>query len=173
MPDALTDPETVIRQAQPGTMIFARAIFEPERGEPEHGWETTLLVREEPKRVKQLGRNPAIALRGGVFIERNVALVELLMQTGQKIYETCFNYYAAESSFADLAHQYRILITFYAPDKARQFIISNGVSRFFAQAEQVARGLPRWAMHDFNQAREQMYAKYPDMQRLWRAIGAH
>src|SRR5574340_869307 len=45
----LANPESVIRDAQPGTMMFARAIFEPERG-----FETALFVREEQKYVRRL-----------------------------------------------------------------------------------------------------------------------
>jgi hypothetical protein len=170
----LTDPESVIRQAQPGTMMFARVIFE--RGS---GWETAFLVREEPEYVERLGRNPVIELRAGVFVKSGIVLAALLMQAGQELYETWFNYCVSEASFADMMKQQRIAIAFYTPAKGRQIAVPNNVGEFFAQAEQLAKALPRWGMCDSiaplqqrrnRLAREQVYSEYPAVQALWRAL---
>lgn len=69
-----------------------------------------------------------------------------------------------------MAKQPRIAIAFYTPAKDRQIAVPNNVGKFFAQAERVAKGLPRWTLRDFDLAREQVYAKYPEVQDLWRAM---
>lgn len=69
-----------------------------------------------------------------------------------------------------MVKQPRIAIAFYTPAKERQVVIVNSVSRFFVQAEQLAKELPCWAMRDTDRAWEQVYAKYPEVQALWRAL---
>lgn len=166
MPTNLTDPETIIRQAKPGTMMFARVIFEPTAG-----WETALFVRETPAWVNRLGKNPVVELRAGVLVESEIALVALLMQAGGDLYESWFNYQATQESFADLAKQKRIVIAFYTPDKARQIVIANNLREFFKQARTKAKEFRRWTMNDFNSAREKVYSRYPEVADLWKAIG--
>lgn len=161
----LVTGEQVIRSAQVGTMIYARAKFDA-RGD----WQTALLVRESKDFVRALGQAPVIELRGGVIDDPGAVLVVVIAKIAGELYECWLNYYQTGEGaayFQDLQRQTQLPILFFTPERARALAIKNGLRDFFKEAEQRARARGAWAMRDFDAARDRAYAEFPEVQNLW------
>jgi hypothetical protein len=145
-------------------MIYSRAKFDM-AGD----WQTALLIRETKDFVRGLDAAPVIGLRGGAIEDTGVVLAVVIAKIAGELYECWFNYWAGElaDSFADLAKQERVALVFFTPERARALHIKNGLREFFADAARRCRDRGRWAMADFNAARDRAYAEYPEVQNLW------
>lgn len=156
--------EDVIKAAQIGQMIYSRAKFDV-RGD----WQTCLLIRESRDFVRGLGAAPVIELRGGVIEDPGAVLVVVIAKIVGELYECWFNFWGGEqaATFEDLARQEQIALLFFTPERARALAIKNGLRDFFQDAARRCAARGRWAMHDFDAARDRVYAEYPEVQNLW------
>jgi hypothetical protein len=167
--DNLIDAATWMKSAEPGTMAYAMqqtAVTGP--------WTIGFLVREQLWRVQGLGRNPEVELRCGVFEQDGVLLIVMLAKISGELYETWFNYHQAgnrgEQYFRAVIEQPALTFTFFTPEPTRMIQINNRFGEFFAQAlERIARLKP-WSMREFDEARAQVYARYPTVAKLWKEI---
>ena len=169
MSASLVSGEEVIRGAQVGSMIYSRAKFD-RAGD----WQTALLIRETRNFVRGLGAAPVIELRGGVIEDTGAVLVVVIAKIAGELYECWFNYWAGELTdcFADLAKQEQIALMFFTPERARTLQIKNGLRDFFADAARRCRDRGRWAMADFDAARDRAYTEYPEVRNLWAHLAA-
>ena len=165
----LVSGEQVIRGAPVGSMIYSRAKFD-RAGD----WQTVLLIRETKDFVRGLGTAPVIELRGGVIEDTGAVLVVVIAKIAGELYECWFNYWGSELTdcFADLAKQERIALVFFTPGRARALHIKNGLREFFADAARRCRDRGRWAMADFDVARDRTYTEYPEVRNLWAHLAA-
>lgn len=163
------DPEKIIKSAAPGTAIYARV----HRPEPH----TDFLVREESTVIKQL-KNPPVALRTGLFLQNNIALVVVMFWIGSnpdQIFETWWNYHQTgdgHKHFGDMITQDNIAIHIYGDSgKVEKSIkINNSLKDFFKKALEKIYTLPAWLMDDFDTARDAIYKLYPNPGTLWRSL---
>lgn len=163
----LSDPEAVIKTAEPGTMIYGRARFDG------GAWETALYVREEKRYIDGFGRAPVVELRWmSVDDGSGVVLAALLMRIDNELYETWLNYHASGSAeaFADLASQDRIAILLYTRRRERQIAIANNLKLAVANSAEACRSRPAWTMQAFERARVRLYQRLPSVQALWDAL---
>lgn len=168
----MVDPLDVLRRMPPGSALYSREILSDR-------WEVAWLIREETKRIKQLGDNPEIEFRAGVIYQNNIALIPVLVRIGpgthENIYETWINIHQPEDGFRyvrDLSTQDRIVIHLYG-DRCkleRSLKVSNQLE-IFSQNIAFLHGTAPWSMSAFDTAREKIYEKYPDVVSLWNSLG--
>jgi hypothetical protein len=166
-----TDPETIIIAAPAGSAIYGRVSID---GAP---MRTVLMIREDDARINALGSAPAIRLKFATFDAGAVVPAVLMIGiAGGELYETWWNYHQpggiGATHFADMSTQADVPVLFYdARGRRRAITVRNRLQRAFANATAQIEALPAWSMQDFDTAREGVYARYPDVRDLWRAIG--
>lgn len=142
-------------------------------------WETVWLVRDEARRLTNLGPMPAMEFRAGAFDEGGVVVLPILVCLGQgesaRIYDTYVNAYQIEGEnvyLHDLSeqdhlplHLYdeggQLLRTLTAPNNLRNF--AQGILEQQASYQPATEAALAYA-------RERLYANYPDVQALWQAL---
>jgi len=168
----LTDPLSVLRQLPPGSAIYCREIIS-ER------WEIAWLIREETKRISELGSNPAIEFRAGLCGRDGVMLIPVLVRVGpetqENIYETWINAYQNGDGLKylmDLSLQDRIVVHFHGDNcrLERSLVVSNQLREFITKVIGLVKEAAPWSMSAFDSAREKLYMKYPDVLSLYDAL---
>ena len=142
-------------------------------------WETAFLLREESRRVKHLGQEPPVEFRAGLLAEEGVLLIPVLVRAGrvapENIFETWINVCQAGGNgpaiVADLASQERITIHFHdsATKAERSLQVYNSMRGFFGSVQQTVIVQP-WTMRQFDEARESIYGRYPEIRDLWQSL---
>ena len=167
----LTDPQIVIKAAPAGSAIYGRVSID---GAP---MRTVLMIREDDAQISALGSAPSIRLKFATFDAGQVAPAVLMIGiAGGELYETWWNYHQRDgigtAHFADMSTQDDVPVLFYdATERRRAIVVRNRLQRAFANAVAQIEALPAWSMEDFDAARENVYARYPEVRDLWRAIG--
>ena len=173
--NSLTDPQIVIKAAPAGSAIYARTSID---GAP---MRTVLMIREDAARINALGSAPSIRLKFATFDAVSgsspvVPAVLMIGIAGGELYETWWNYHQRDgigaAHFADMSTQDDVPVLFYdAAERRRAIVVRNRLQRAFANAVAQIEALPAWSIADFDTARESVYARYPEVRDLWRAIG--
>jgi hypothetical protein len=168
----LADPVRLLLQQPYGACLYTRLQIDG------GAWEIAWLLREEAKRVKQLGKELPLEWRSGLIVQDNVLLIPVLLRVGkvseENIWETWINHHqrGVESPLPLLAAQERISIHFYdraiKPERSLQTF--NSLKGFFGAALQQMEAVPVWRMAEFDQAREMVYRQHPDVMHLWRSL---
>lgn len=168
-----TDPLVFLLERPHGSACYSRIQVD---GGP---WEVAWLLREEAKRVKQLGKEPPVEWRSGLIVQDGVLLIPVLLRVGkvqaENIWETWLNHHqaGAPSPLPLLAEQERISIHFHDRGiKAERSIQTfSSLQSFFRAALAQMDALPPWSMRQFDAAREVVYRQHPDVMSLWRSLG--
>lgn len=164
----LADPRDVLRGMPPGSMLHAREKL----GGPT--WELAWLVHEEDAEIRKLGQ-PEIEFRAGLMVEPagglRVGLVPVMLRVGTGIYESWINESGAEYSLLGmLAAQPRNVIHIMGRATKRDLVVPNRLATFARDALIRIAEIGPWTMADFDSAREQVYARYPNVPALWAAL---
>lgn len=170
----LTDPLALLLQMPHGSALYSRVQFDGGH------WEVAWILREEKARLRQLGKEPPVEFRAGVFVQDGVLLIPVLVRVGkvapENIFETWVNVCQAGGNgpdvVKDLAAQERIAIQFYdsRPEPERSLQIYNSMRSFFESLTEQLQIVTPWTMRQFDQAREQIYKRYPEIMDLWRGL---
>lgn len=170
----LSDSETVIKSSPPGTMIYGRV-----KQSLDAPWQTVFYIREDKQYLRWLTPNPIVEMRAGVEQVDNVFLVPLMVKVGGETYESWLNYHATGGHGAgglqDLAIQEQNFLLFFGDSGERERSIGfrNSCKKTFALILEGIKNKSAWSMQDFNQAREQLYKKYPTLQKLWASLSGN
>lgn len=169
-----TDALTVIRDAPPGTALYGRERIDT--GASEVAW----YLREFSERISQLGVGPAIEIRGNVIEYAHVLLMPILIRVGEErqehIWETWLNAQQRENAgidaLSDLAIQPRIVVHFVGESVTieRSLTRSNPLQSLARDVLARLVRYPEWSMVQFDAARWRIYARYPTVLDLWRAL---
>lgn len=159
------DPQQLIKRLPEGSMIFARF-----KTDINLLMETGFLIRESPKEVAALGRNPPILIRAAC-LERNGVFPVLVMMKFKQLYSCWFNYHDPHSQeeFHDMTIQEKLKIVFFTPDISKSVVTNNHVSNVFVGAKEKAKKRA-WSNRGFEAARDSIYQEYPTEESLWEAI---
>lgn len=161
----MIDPQDLIKQAPPGSCIYATATIDDTRY-------TALFIREERIRIAALSNSP-VAIRAGIFNEKAATLVVLIADINNEKYETWWNFYQPEGAepFELMTTQAQFSILFFSATKMEKSIsIPTRHAEFFTRAIAEIRDRAPWSMSDFDQARKVVEARYPTVAKLWRAL---
>jgi len=153
-------------------MIYAR-FQASDKGE----WETGLLIREDDKHITNLGPNPVLEVRAGLFDEGRVQLLTVMVRAGGEFYETWFNFHQrgldAEDYLQDWSRQETLAVIFYGSrGRERSLRIRNPMADLAQEALPRLRQAQPWSMSAFDAARSQLYQRYPTVERLWNVLGS-
>lgn len=161
-------PEEGINQAAPGACAYAVAQI---GNAPE---ETVFLIREQSGIIAELGRAPTVHVRAGLIVESGVLLLPVLIKVSGELYETWMNYHAevCPPALACLALQEQIALHFFNGRGVRVRVIAvpNHLQTFWRETLRTLAQAPPWSMAAFDAARERIYATYPTIPDLWRAL---
>lgn len=161
-------PEEGIKQAAPGACAYAVAQV---GNAPE---ETVFLIRERSGIIAELGRAPAVHVRAALIVETGVVLLPVLIQVSGELYETWMNYHAelCPPALACLALQEQIGLHFFDDRgiRARVIAVPNHLQPFWRGTLRTLAQTPRWSLATFDAARDRLYAAYPTVGDLWRAV---
>ena len=166
----MIDVESMIKQAEPGLMVYGRFFAEG-------AWQSGLFIRENLAHIRALGVPPRVEVRAGLIPYQDVLPVAILVRiTGGETYETWFNYHqtgGGQAYLQDWQQQARLPILFYTATKRERAIsISNKhLADFWRQVGPQLEASRPWSMLDFDTAREELYGQYPTPQRLWQRLG--
>lgn len=173
--DLVQDLYTVLHRTRPGTAFFARQRSD------EGPWALSWFVREEPRWIEQLGPNPPVHFRAGMFLERvngnDVAVVPLLLRVGpeswQSLYETWINPFTSPA-LELLCSQAILEVNLYADERrlVRRLVIANPLQDFANIALSRLANLSYDGASHYETAREQLFKQYPQLQTLWTMLGA-
>ena len=165
----MIDPLNVLRQMPPGSALYSRELLSDR-------WEVAWLIREETKRINQLGKNPEVEFRAGIYEYDGVMLIPVLVRIGpetrESVYETWINIYQDGDGFKylnDLFLQDRIVVHLYGNDCTleRSLVVSNQLQGFITAIIGLIEEIPPWPMSAFDAARKKLYNRYPDVLSLW------
>lgn len=165
-----TDALTLIRSAPLGSALWGRERLDS--GASEVAW----YLRETSDRIGALGSGPTIELRAAMIEQAGVLLVPILVRVGPDIWESWLNARqpgeAGLLALGDLAIQPRLAVHLVGDrgEIARTLGRSNPLqllARTVLAQVQVAQA---WAMAQFDDARDQVYARHPGMLDLWSAL---
>lgn len=161
-------PEEGIQQAAPGACVYAVARV---GDAPE---ETVFLIREQSGIIAELGRAPSVRIRAGLIVENDVRLLPVLIQVSGELYESWMNYHAeaCPPALGCLALQEQIRLHFF-DDRgtcARVIAAPNSLQAFWRDTLRSLAQTPPWSMAAFDAARDRVYAMYPSVPDLWRAL---
>lgn len=164
----LIDPFELIKTMPPGSASYGRA------GESREKMETCFLIREDEEQIKKIPKNPVIQLRSG-FWEEPVCLVTVMVMIGGLPYETWWNYHqpygSGRTAFEDMIRQTMIPILVYDHrEMKRSVMIRNSLAPAFRGYAEKILARPPWGMKNFDEAREEIYRKYPSVMKLWSAL---
>ena len=161
------DAATLIKAAEPGSMIYARVTVAGKL-------QTAFLIRENRATIDTLGKTPSVVIVTGLLVEQSVHLVPALIQVDTiPVYECWFNFHQTDGGakyFNDLSTQVDIPILFYSATKMiRSIAVPNHLGAMFAN---YTAGMPTqaWTMQDFDAARNRVYKRYPEVDDLWDAL---
>lgn len=167
----LIDPEQIIKSAAPGTAIFSR-VYRPEA-------HTDFLVREETEVINRL-RNPIVTLRSGMFIQRTLPLIVVMFRIGEnpdQTFETWWNYHQigvdGHKYFEDMTTQDNFAIHLYGDsgEVEKSIQVNNSLKDFFMVAlKKILAHQDVWQMHEFDDARDEIYQQYPTAGKLWKYL---
>ena len=139
------------------------------------GWEVAFMVREESARIPHLGRR--VILRTGLLKQHQVGLIPILLRLGpqdEDVFETWLNFHAPNKfgrkndHLEVLTKQERIIILFYGErGRERSIVIRNGVQQGLKGILQTVERLPPWSMQEFDNARSEVYSRFPTVKALW------
>ncbi len=162
----------LINRSEPGTMV--QHLYSLNSGE---GWLAGLAVREDPATLAHLPKRVDIRSRGAIIQVEHVHLILLMLQIqGGPIYETFVSAQHEDSPefITRMAAQEAFSILMFdgvTVQPVRAFVTPNGFQRLFASIQQEYLQWPEWEFHEFDQAKENLYARYPTVEALWQALG--
>jgi len=168
----LTDAETVIKRAQPGTMIYGRV-----KTAADATWQTVLYIREDNQHIKAVPPNPTVEMRAGVMDVAGVILIPILIKIAGELYESWLNYHATggsgQAALQELATQEQNVVLFFgdAGTQDRSVGFRNSSAKTFALISEGLKNKPAWTMAEFDSARQSLYRSYPELKNLWRELG--
>lgn len=170
-----TDAVSVLRAMPPGMALYTREQID--RG----AWEVAWLVREETGRIEGLGPHPEIEFRAGAIEQDGILLLPILLRVGpftaDSVYETWMNAHqperAGQLAIGDLAIQPRLVVHLYGDDcrLVRSLRVGNHLQVWARKALSRVTTDPPWTMSAFDEAREQIYARYTRVVDLWNGMG--
>ena len=169
----LIDALARLQQAPLGKGLYTREQTEDGR------WETVWMVRDEARWLASLGPEPAVEFRAGAFDEGGVVVLPILLRLGTEapggVYDTWMNAYQIEGEnvfLQDLAHQDHIRIHLYgeANQPAQTLTVPNRLRELAVAVLARQTDYQPSTEAAFEYARERFYAKYADLQALWRAL---
>jgi len=168
MSPILVDVEEVIMTARPGMAVFMKI-------KTGAGWEVAFMVREESARIPHLGRE--VILRTGLLKQHEVGLIPILLRLGpedQDVFETWLNFHAPDifgrkdNHLEVLTKQERIPILFYGErGRERSIVVRNSAQQGFKEILQTVQHLSPWSMQEFNNAKLEVYSRFPTVKALW------
>ena len=134
------------------------------------------MVREESARIPHLGRQ--VILRTGLLKQHEVGLILILLRLGpedQDVFETWLDFFHAPDKSGRkndhlevLTKQERIPILFYGErGRERSIVIRNSTQQGFKEILQTVQRLPLWSMQEFDNARSEVYSRFPTVKALW------
>ncbi len=161
-------PEEGIKHAAPGACVYAVAQI---GSAPE---QAVFLIREQSGIIAELGRAPAVHVRAGLIVDGGILLLPVLIQVSGELYETWMNYHAevCPPALACLALQEQIGLHFFDDRGARARVIGvpNHLQTFWRDALRTLAQSQPWPLAAFDAARVRVYAMYPSVPDLWRAL---
>jgi tetratricopeptide (TPR) repeat protein len=163
----------VIGHMLPGSAIIAQALNIP-ASTREIAW----LLREDSRRLKALAPTEVFQLRAGMLIEDKVAAIPILLRVGQfkprNIWTTWLNVRepGSEQTLELLAKQPRLTVYFVGDQGTvvQSCAVPNVHLDFAVQAMAAIKQLPSWTAAQFEQLKDRLCQKHPDVISLWQSL---
>ena len=157
----------------PGTSTIARVITK-DKGDVAPHLQTCFICREEDWRIKQWPTPCPVCSKVGLLNQDNCAVVVSMIQFPTATYENYLNFHYVPDVpefFEDLTIQNHITFLFYGDDLElkRRIRVPNSLKKFFKNAINKIKSVPKWSMKDFDNAKEKIQQKYP-VDELWEKL---
>lgn len=168
------DPREVLHQLPRGAALFVPEDFDsPNR-------EVALLVRADSADIAQLGADPVVEFRAGLFTPvagGGVGLpvmVRIGPDEGENVYEAWANEYGSgvRGLLEALAAQECLAISLYGDSYhvERTLRVPNDLRTFAREVLSLTGGMPPLSPDAMHQARQAVYRQYPTVRSLWKAL---
>ena len=171
----LSDPIHHLLAQPPGSSIWAPLAYRP--GAP---LEPAICARLESGEAARIPAGATVEHRAGCIVQDGIGLVAWLCQIDGRqewTFETWINVHSTDpgplkNPLPVLRQQTHLLVHLFETSErpARSMRVTNRLDWASIEA-----ALPpsSWSMQDFDQGREHVYARFPDVSDLWAALGLH
>lgn len=167
----LTDPFELIKTYPSGSALYGRT------GETTDTLETCILIREDEPQIRKISANPIVELRSGLWEGKGAIIIAVMVKSAGLLYETWWNYHrddGGDKYFDDMIRQSMIPILVYDNHtQRRSILVRNSLAPSFKKYKGKILAATPWAMAEFDNERERIYARYPNVTALWEALGAN
>jgi hypothetical protein len=168
------EPREVLQQLPRGAALFIPEVIDgPNR-------DVALLVRADSEDVAQLGADPLVEFRAGLFTPLAAGGVGLpvLVRIGPVERGTVYEAWASEYGpglsklLQALAAQECLAISLYGDSYhvERTLRVPNDLRTFAREVLSQTGGMPRLSADAMHQARQAVYRQYPTARALWKAL---
>ena len=166
------DSINALLQMYPSSIVYERLQLE------DGSFEVVFGLREELKRINQLGANPEIEFRPGVIFEFGVHLIPVFIRLGEISRESLFLTWidahdpAGMEVLRQLSVQPQIRLELYdsRPEPERTLIFENTNQVFLSDTVIDMEAAPRWTPQQYETAKICLFQRRPTAMDIWWSI---
>ena len=168
----MQDSVNTLLQMHPGSMLYDQVRIE------DGSCEVVFLLREETRRIKQLGAEPEVEFRPGVIYEYGVLLFPMFVRVGplsrESLFMTWINAHEplGMETLRLLAAQPRITIQLYdnRPEPELSLTRPNPHQVFLSDSIKDMEAAPPWTVSQFEAAQVCLFQRRPTAMDIWWSI---